>query len=57
MATTYPVKVVGLLTRIVNALSLTSWPYQYQLHLGTVPHHPQGKAQLKSELRQPGSPW
>lgn len=28
MATTHPVKVVALLTRILNALSLTSWPYQ-----------------------------
>lgn len=50
------VKEVGLLPESLKALSLTSYPYQHQLHWGAVPCLLHGKAQPESELRKTALP-
>lgn len=45
-------QVVGAADQNPEFNSLTSWPYQYQLHCGTAPHHPQGKSPAKVRAKK-----
>lgn len=51
-------QVVGLLTRILNSLSLTSWPYQYQSTVELHPIIPKEKPSQSQSLRKAARfPW